>query len=106
MDVLDERKADDIILLDMRPDNVLADFFVICTGTSDRQLKALLDYVREDVKERYHRLPFSMEGTAESGWVLMDYSDVIVHVFLEDKRRYYNLEGLWSAESTVLLSIQ
>jgi len=93
--------------MDLRPDNVVADFFVMCNGTSDRQIKALIDYVRVGVKEKFDDLlPFSTEGTAESGWVLMDYSEVVVHLFLEERREYYDLEGLWAAESNVLLSIQ
>lgn len=84
----------------------MADFFVICNGNSDRQLKALIDNVREAVKEKYGLLPFGVEGTADSGWVLMDYSDVVVHMFLEEKRQYYDLESLWSAEASILLSIQ
>ncbi|GAB4340758.1 MAG: hypothetical protein Kow00117_21080 [Phototrophicales bacterium] len=90
----------------MRPDTIMADFFVICTGTSDRQIKALVDYVRTGVKEKFGILPFSIEGTAESGWVLMDYSSIIVHLFMEEKRQYYDLESLWQDESSVLLSIQ
>ena len=84
----------------------MADFFVLCTGTTDRQIKALIDYVRVAVKEKYDLLPYSTEGTPESGWVLMDYSTIVVHLFLEEKRQYYDLEGLWSAEASVLLSIQ
>lgn len=84
----------------------MADFFVICNGSSDRQLKALIDHVRVDVKEKFGVLPFATEGEAESGWVLMDYSSVVVHLFLESKREYYDLEGLWSEEANVLLSIQ
>ncbi len=106
MDIVEDRKADDIVLLDLRPNVVLADFFILCNGNSDRQMKALIDHVREDVKERFGKLPFSVEGTAESGWVLMDYSDVVVHLFLEEKRQYYDLETLWSNEASVLLSIQ
>jgi len=107
VNVLEDKKASDIVLLDLRPDAIVADFFVVCNGTSDRQLKALIDYVRVGVKEQYgDLLPFSTEGTAESGWVLMDYSSVVVHLFLEEKREYYDLEGLWEAESNVLLSIQ
>jgi ribosome-associated protein len=78
---------------------------VICNGNSDRQIKALADNVRESIKERFGKLPFSVEGTAESGWMLMDYGDVIVHLFLAEKRLYYNLEGLWRS-ANVLLSIQ
>ncbi len=79
---------------------------MIFNGNSDRQLKALIDYVRVGVKEKFDMIPFSVEGTAESGWVLMDYSEVVVHMFLEDRRTFYDLEGLWSAESTVMVSIQ
>jgi ribosome-associated protein len=79
---------------------------VILSGNSDRQLKALIDYVRVGVKEETGKLAATVDGTAESGWVVMDYGDVVVHMFLEEKRQYYNLEGLWSAESNVLLSIQ
>lgn len=106
MDIVEDKKASDIILLDLRPDTVMADFFVICNGNTDRQIKALVDYIRTGVKEQFELLPFSTEGTGESGWVLMDYSSVIVHIFLEAKRNYYDLEELWSAESSVLLSIQ
>lgn len=106
VDTVEDKKAEDIVLLDLRPDVIMADFFVICCGNSDRQLKALVDNVREAVKEKYGILPHSTEGTAESGWVLMDYSDIIVHLFLEERRQYYDLESLWSAEASVLLSIQ
>lgn len=103
--MLEERKGEQIVLLDLRPDVVIADFFIICTGTSDRQLRALSDYVRESVREQESRLPFSTEGTPESGWVLMDYGNIVVHLFLADKRRYYDLEGLWRG-AQVLVSIQ
>lgn len=106
VNVVEDKKAEDIILLDLRPEAIIADFFVICNGNSDRQLKALSENVREAVKERYEKLPYSTEGTAESGWMLLDYGDVVVHLFLEEKRIYYDLEGLWRAEANVLLSIQ
>ena len=93
-------------MLDLRPDAIVADFFVILSGNSDRQLKALVDYLRVGVKEETSKLAHSVDGTAESGWVVMDFGDVVVHMFLEEKRQYYDLEGLWSAESNVLLSIQ
>lgn len=106
VDVAEEKKAENIVLLDLRPQAVIADFFVICTGNSDRQLRALSDNIREAIKEKYASLPFSTEGVAESGWLLMDYGSVIVHIFLDEKRRYYDLEGLWRAEAHVLLRIQ
>jgi ribosome-associated protein len=106
VDVVEDRKAEDIVLLDLRPDTVIADFFVIATGTSSRQLRALTDYVKEDVKEKLNILPFSIQGTPESGWVLLDYGDIVVHLFSEEQRYYYDIEGLWSEVANVLLSIQ
>jgi len=105
VDVLDEHKAENIVLLDLRPDTVIADFFVICTGTSDRQIKALVEYVKDAVEETYDRQPFATEGTAESGWLILDYADVVVHMFLAEVRRYYDLEGLWH-EANIMVSIQ
>jgi len=95
------------VLLNLIPEIAanLADYFVICTGTSDRQLKALVDHLRVELKEKYGLLPLSVQGTGESGWILVDYSYVIVHLFLEEKRQYYDLEGLWQNEAQVLLSL-
>lgn len=106
VDVVEDRKAEDIVLLDLRPDTVIADFFVIANGNSERQLRALMDYVKEDVKENLSQLPFSMVGTPESGWIVLDYGDVVVHLFSADQRDYYDIEGLWSNSGSVLLSIQ
>jgi ribosome-associated protein len=105
VNVVEDKKAEDIVLLDLRPDAIIADFFVICNGNSDRQLRALAEGVRDSVKEHYGKLPFSVEGTSDSGWVLMDYGDIVVHLFLEEKRLFYDLEGLWRS-ANVLLSIQ
>jgi ribosome-associated protein len=102
---LEDKKAEDIRVLDLGADNMVTDYFVISSANSDRQAKALADAVREKVKEAYQRLPVSVEGQANSGWVLMDYGHVVVHVFLEEERRYYDLEGLWN-KATVVLSIQ
>ncbi len=104
--MVEDRKAEEIVLLDLRPDTVIADFFVIANGTSNRQIRALSDYVRENIKEHHQVLPVSTEGTAESGWVLMDYGEVVVHIFSEEQRDYYDIEALWSDVANVLLSIQ
>jgi ribosome-associated protein len=106
VDTLEDKKAEDIVLLDLRPDTVLTDFFVICTGNSDRQIRALTEYVRLAVKEQANKLPYNVEGTPESGWMLMDYSNVVVHVFNAEQRDYYDLQGLWGSVAHVLLSIQ
>lgn len=106
VDVVEDHKAENIVLLDLRPDTVIADFFVLLNGSSDRQLRALSDYVREEIKEKHGKIPFNVEGTPESGWILMDYGDVIVHIFQAEQREYYNIEGMWSNVGNILLSIQ
>jgi ribosome-associated protein len=108
VELVEDKKATNIVLLNLIPEIAanLADCFVICTGTSDRQLKAFVDHLRVELKEKFNLLPLSVQGTGDSGWILVDYSYVIVHLFLEEKRLYYNLEGLWEKEAQVLLSIQ
>lgn len=106
VDLAEDHKAEDILLLDLRPDNIIADFFIICTGDNDRHLRALTETVRKDVKSQYEKIPFTNEGTAENGWVVMDYGDVVVHFFSREKRDYYALEELWDAASRVMLRIQ
>jgi ribosome-associated protein len=105
VDTAEDKKAEDIVLLDLRPDTVIADFFVICNGTSDRQLRALNDYIRQAIREKYGIVPHATEGTPESGWIVMDYGDVIVHIFTAAERDYYDLAGFWS-KASVLVSIQ
>jgi len=102
--ILEDKKGEDILLLDIREISDFADQFVICSGTSDRMLKALADEVVEKLKERYN-LRGRVEGTPEDGWILLDYGDVIVHLFSPDRRDYYRLEDLWS-KGKVLLRLQ
>ena len=106
VDVAEDRKAEDILLLDLRPDNIIADFFIICSGNNERHLRALTEIVRQDVKDQFQQLPFTNEGTPQNGWVVMDYGDVVVHLFSPEKREYYALEELWDAASKVMLRIQ
>lgn len=105
VDIVEEKLAEDILLLDIRELSPFADFFVICTGTSERQLKALVESVRETAKKDYNLLPHHIEGEPLSGWILLDYVDVIVHIFAADLRSYYDLEGLWQ-NGKVLLRMQ
>jgi ribosome-associated protein len=105
VDVVEDKLGEDILLLDIRELCLFADFFVICNGTSERQLKALVESVHQTVKQELGILPHHMEGEAVSGWILMDYSDVIVHIFAPELRAYYDLEGLWQ-EGKVLLRMQ
>jgi len=85
----------DIILLDTRKVCSFADYFVICSGDSERQIKAIIDEVTHTLK-REGILPRHHEGTVDSGWLLLDFGDVIVHIFAPFEREYYQLDKLWS----------
>jgi ribosome-associated protein len=100
--VASDKKAEDVVLLDVSQQSVITDYFVLCNGTSDRQLKAIADGILEQTRKEAHAKPRLTEGSAESGWVLIDFGDVIVHIFSPQKRRYYDLEGLWR-DAKVLL---
>jgi ribosome-associated protein len=101
VDMLEERKAMDILLLDIRQVTILADYFVLCSATSERHLQTLADDLSKQLKVDVGR-PLSVEGEPESGWMLVDYGDVIVHVFLPETRRHYDLEGLWRKAQTIV----
>jgi len=92
------------MLLDIRSISLLADYFVICSGESERQIKAIVDEVTEKTKEDKVR-PLHIEGDPSSGWVLVDYGSVIVHVFAPAVRGYYQLEQLWS-DAAIVVRIQ
>ena len=81
--------------MDMRPVSPMTDFFVIVSGNSERQLKAVLEHIALEMKDQHEVRPWRVEGEAANGWVLIDYADVVVHAFLPEKRLYYDLEGLW-----------
>lgn len=93
------------MLLDLRKVSVITDYFVIASANSDRQLNAITEHVRDELKKNYQAVPLRIEGRGEDGWVLMDYGDVIVHLFSPAARAYYDLEGLWR-EGNVLLRMQ
>ncbi len=90
-----DRKAIDIVGLDLRGMVGYADYFLICSGRSDRQTRAIHDAIHQGMKARYRLLPRRVEGLGESRWILMDYLDVVVHIFTPETREYYRLEQLW-----------
>ncbi|MEL6442946.1 MAG: ribosome silencing factor [Bacteroidota bacterium] len=90
-----DKKAADVTVMDLRGVSGVADFFVIGTGTSDTQIKAIADGVRMGIKETTSELPWHREGYQSLVWVLLDYVDVVVHVFDAEKRAFYDLERLW-----------
>ncbi len=91
--VLDKKKARDIKAIEITEHSIIADYFVICSGTSNTHVKSLADEVEYELKEQ-GVVPYHMEGKA-TGWMLIDYNSVLVHVFTEETRDYYNLERLW-----------
>jgi ribosome-associated protein len=90
-----DKKAADIVALDLRGVAGYTDFFVICSGNTDRQTKAIHDGVHQGLKQQYRLLPRRVEGLGEARWILMDYLDVVVHVFTPQTRDFYRLEHLW-----------
>jgi ribosome-associated protein len=94
-DLAADKKAIDIAELDLRGVLGYTDFFVICSGNTDRQTKAIHDGIHLGLKKELSILPRRVEGLGEARWILMDYLDVIVHVFTPDAREYYRLEQLW-----------
>jgi len=89
-----EKKAFDLVLLEMKRISSFTDYFVLCSGKSDRQVQAIAQAIEETLKRRGIR-PLGQEGTLGGKWVLIDYEDVVVHIFLEPIRKFYDLEGLW-----------
>jgi ribosome-associated protein len=88
-------KAIDLVELDLRDVLGYTDYFVICSGNTDRQTKAIHDRIHEGMKKEHGILPRRVEGINEARWILMDYLDVVVHVFTPDAREFYRLEQLW-----------
>ncbi len=87
---LEETKAKDIVVLDVKKYSSVTDYIIIASGSSDRQVRAIGEYLRENAGR-----PFSTEGAEEGRWVLLDYFDVVVHIFQDDLRKYYDIEGMW-----------
>ncbi len=101
VELAEDKKAADIVLLDLGELTTLADAFVICSGGSERQIGAIADGIVEALRDEGIK-PIGREGTSDSHWVLLDYGSVIVHVFTPPERDYYQLERHWSAARTVL----
>ena len=101
VDIASDKKASDVLLLNIQDISTIADYFVICTGTNVRQIQAIADALDEELKKQGARLLYR-EGDADTGWVLLDYGDIIIHIFGPKEREYYRLERLWSEAKTVV----
>ena len=92
----EEKLAQDIVILDMRPVCAYTDYFVVCSGQNARQTKSIVDEVRHGLKHGEERiLPHALDGESEGDWIVADYLDVVLHVFTPETRYYYGLEELW-----------
>ena len=91
----EDKKAIDIVELDLRGVIGYTDFFLICSGNTGRQAKAIHDGIIEGLKREHGKQPRKVEGSAQTGWILMDYLDVVVHIFTPETRSFYRLEQLW-----------
>ena len=101
VDVASDKKASDVVMLDIRELSVIADYFVICTGSNPRQIQAIASAIDDKLAEQgVHQR--GREGNADGGWLLLDFGDVIVHIFGQMEREFYRLERLWSEAPTVV----
>lgn len=92
-----EKKGEDVVLIDLRNiKNAVADFFIVCHGTSRTQVEAIADSIQTEVKKAVGANVWKKEGMENAEWILLDYVDVVVHIFQEPNRRYYRLEELWA----------
>jgi ribosome-associated protein len=91
----EDKKAADVVELDLRSVLDYTDYFLVCSGNTGRQTKAIHDGILEGLKHEHDLLPRRVEGSPQTGWILMDYMDVVVHIFTPETREYYRLEQLW-----------
>ncbi len=102
---IEEVKGNDIEILDLRAiDTAVCDYFVICNGTSNTQVNAIVNSIQKVVSKELKDKPWHIEGTDNAEWVLMDYVSIVVHVFQKEIREYYNIEGLWGDAKITSLS--
>ncbi|MBD2091258.1 ribosome silencing factor [Microcoleus sp. FACHB-1515] len=103
----DDRKGGDIVLLNVSEVSYLADYFVVVTGFSHAQVRAIARSIEDEIEAEFGRLPAQTEGQAEGNWLLLDYGDVIVHIFMPEEREFYSLEAFWGhAERTSFAATQ
>lgn len=100
-DAAEDKQGSDILILDMRAVSSVADYFLICAGATDRQVKAIADEIRKRLKEKGIECSHA-EGERDGNWVVLDFFDVIVHIFSQETREYYQLERLWGDAQKIL----
>ena len=101
VEIASDKQASNIVLLDVRGICTFSDYFVICSGDNERQIRTIYDDIAQSLKQE-GSITHHNEGTVDSGWLLLDYGDVIVHIFAAPEREYYRLDELWSGAKPVL----
>lgn len=99
------KKAEEIVAIDMRGISSFTDFFVVCSGTSEPHLKAIASEIQDRLREDYGIRPHAVDGYPTSQWVIVDFGDVLVHIFHQEKRGFYALEDLWSDAPRLQLTV-
>ncbi|MCB1125919.1 MAG: ribosome silencing factor [Verrucomicrobiae bacterium] len=94
-ELAEDKKAENVVVLDLRELSSVTDYFVVASGTSEPHLRAIVDEIAERIREEYHLKPSGTEGSWQTNWVVLDYFDVIVHVMRPETREHYGLEQLW-----------
>ena len=94
-ELADDKKAEEIVILDVRKVSSIADYYLIATGSSEPHLRAIVDHIRDSLIEAHQLRPRAMDGRIQTSWVVLDYFDVILHIMRPEVRAHYDLEGLW-----------
>ena len=102
-ELADRKKAENLVILDLRGLSTVTDYFVIATGTSEPHLRAIVDEITDQLREQHNLRPSASEGTLQATWIVLDFFDVMVHVMRADIRARYDLEGLWGDAPQVKL---
>jgi ribosome-associated protein len=100
-DLAENRKAENVVILDVHALSSVTDFFVVASGTSEPHLRAITDEITDKLRDDHNLRPRAIDGTLQTAWVVLDYFDVIVHVMRPEARERYNLEGLWGDAPTI-----
>jgi len=102
---MEEKKASDIVMMDLRKvNNSITDIMIIASGNSEKQIEAISDSIEEEVKKAGEPGPWRMEGKNNNQWIIMDYVNVVAHIFVKDKREFYGLEDLWGDAKTTQIN--
>jgi ribosome-associated protein len=102
VELAEDKQASEIVLLDIQKVSTIADYFIICSGDNDRQIQAIVDHIDEKINQEF-KLNANREGEPQTGWMILDYGAVVIHVFRNDQRDYYRLDQLWNKAAPVIV---